>query len=75
MLKRDLVKEEAHDLAYSVIWREFSDYYANAQCDELTDRLARKLMLAIEEFIDSEHQRRERLAEESKREQEVQLYG
>ena len=75
MLKRDLVKEEAHDLAYSVIWREFSDYYANAQCDELADRLAHKLLVALEEFVDSEHERRERLEKERLREREVQVYG
>lgn len=75
MLKRDLVKEEAHDLAYSVIWREFSDYYANVQCDELSARLGSKLGLLIEEFVEAEHERRERLLEEARREREVELYG
>lgn len=75
MLKRDLVKEEAHDLAYSVIWREFSDYYANALCDEMSDRLAGKLGVLIEEFVEAEHERRLRLQADRQREVEVQIYG
>lgn len=75
MLKRDTVQEEVHDLAYSVIWREFNQVYANAQCDYLSDQLAQKLMADIEQFVDDEHRRRERLAEERQREVEVQIYG
>ena len=75
MLKRELVKEDVAELAHSVVWREMSDYYCNAQCDELTDRLTRRLMLSVEEFVEGEHQRRERLEDEKQREREVQVYG
>lgn len=75
MRKRELVKEDIAELAYSVIWREFSDYYANAQCDCLAEQLGSKLLLVLEEFVDVEHERRERLLQESLREKELEVYG
>ena len=75
MLKRDLVKESVHELAYEVIWREFNTYYANAVCDYMADQLAHKLLVAIEDFVENEHRRRERLEDEKQREREVQVYG
>lgn len=75
MLKRELVKEDVAELAYEVIWREFNTYYANAQCDYLSEQLASRLGLLIEDFIENEHQRREQLEDEKQREVEVQVYG
>lgn len=75
MLKRELVKEDVAELAHSVVWREFNTYYANACCDHLSDQLATKLGILIEEFVEAEHMRRERLEDEKQREREVQVYG
>lgn len=75
MIKRELVKEDCIELAHSVVWREFSDYYANAQCDHLSQELAHTIMVTIEAFVEAEHVRRERLEDEKQREREVQVYG
>ena len=75
MLKRELVKEDVAELAHGVVWREMSDYYANAYCDHLASELAHSLMITIEAFVEGEHRRREKLEDEAQREREVQVYG
>ena len=64
MIKRDSTVEEVHELAYSAIWREFMQSTCNAECDYLAQQLGDKLMVVVEQFIDTEHERRERLKQE-----------
>lgn len=75
MLKRELIKEECHELAYDAVWKNFSDECSNAECDYMADQLAQKLLVEIEKFVDDEDERQARLQQEAQREKEAQVYG